>query len=98
MSQRSNIDAAVLLKSFFRHNLRNITIRQTRDDIAAQEAPVDPGAFSFGLAPGLSRIFPDVAAIEVGRTEMTPWSDSAASATGLLSNPVRLVVAKLGGL
>jgi len=37
MSQRSNINAAVLPKSFVRHNLRTITIRQTRDDVAAQE-------------------------------------------------------------
>jgi hypothetical protein len=43
MSQRSGIDAAVLLESFFRRNLRNITIRQTRDELAAQEAPVTPG-------------------------------------------------------
>jgi hypothetical protein len=50
MSQQSNIDAAVLLKWFFRHNLRNITIRQTRDELAAQEAPVTPGLFSFGPA------------------------------------------------
>jgi hypothetical protein len=51
MSQRSNIDAAVLLKWFFRHNLRNITIRQNRDDVAAQEPRWTTGAFSFGLAP-----------------------------------------------
>ena len=50
MSQRSDIDAAVLLKSVFRRNLRNITIRQTRDELAAQEAPVTPGLFSFGPA------------------------------------------------
>jgi hypothetical protein len=37
MSQRSNINAAVLPKSFVRYNLRTITIRQTRDDVAAQE-------------------------------------------------------------
>jgi hypothetical protein len=37
MSQRSNINAAVLPKSFVRHNLQTITIRQTRDDVAAQE-------------------------------------------------------------
>jgi hypothetical protein len=50
MSQRSDIDAAVLLESVFRRNLRNITIRQTRDELAAQEAPVTPGLFSFGPA------------------------------------------------
>jgi hypothetical protein len=30
-------------ESLFRRNLQNITIRQTRDELAAQEAPVTPG-------------------------------------------------------
>ena len=56
MSQRSDIDAAVLLKSVFRRNLRNITIRQTRDELAAQEAPVTPGLFSFRPCPGFQQL------------------------------------------
>jgi hypothetical protein len=60
MSQRSDIDAAVLLESVFRRNLRNITIRQTRDELAAQEAPVTPG-LSRSALPWIPAA-PDVAA------------------------------------
>jgi hypothetical protein len=91
MSQRSGIDAAVLLESFFRRNLRNITIRQTRDELAAQEAPVSRG-FSRSARPWI----PAAPAVAAKKWRTGGAADSAASATGLLSNPVRLLLAKLG--
>ena len=44
MSQRSNINAAVLPKLFVRHNFRTITIRQTRDDLL-HKSPGDRRGF-----------------------------------------------------